>query len=547
MKNIKFDFAAGLVVFFVALPLCIGISLASTSYAGVENLSDFAGLVFPGLIAGVVGGLVVGSFSGSKFGVSGPAAGLITIISAAIIEFGGFDNGGFEKFVLAVFLAGIIQVVLGFLKAGFIAYYIPTSVIKGMLAGIGITIVMKEIPHFFGYDKNPEGDLGFKQVDGHNTFSELFFTFENIHWGATIVGVISIVILLLWASKFIKENKMLNLVPGALLAIIVSIVVGLLMVAPDLKIAGEHLVQVPIADSFDSFKSNFHFPSFGVLLLPFELQDSFSAYWDHIDLFLSVLKVAIVIAIVASLESLLCVEATDKLDPHKGRTPLNQELKAQGIGNIISGLLGGLPITQVIVRSTANISAGAKSKNSAIIHGGFLLLFIVAFPALLNMIPRATLAAVLLVIGYKLAKPVLFKQMFNAGWSQFVPFVATIVGMLLTDLLTGVGIGIAVAVLWILYSNFRVAYFVEDFGHAEGEPIRLSLSQHATFLNKASIIDTFDRVPDGEHVVLDLSKSTDIDYDVMEAINEFKTSAVDRNITLEIIGQQKVRANQKLG
>lgn len=527
MKNLKFDFASGLVVFFVALPLCIGISLASTSYKNIEGVSDFAGLVFPGLISGIVGGIVVGSFSGSRFGVSGPAAGLITIVTAAIVEFGGFENGGFEKFILAVAIAGVFQLILGFLKAGFIAYYVPSAVIKGMLAGIGVTIIAKEIPHFFGYDKDPEGDMGYQQIDGETTWSELMGTFDNIHFGATLVGLLSLGLLILWATKYIRKNKALSLIPGPLLAIIASIIAAVLFTENEtLNISGNHLVNVPIANSFNEFKANFYTPNFNALNDP------------------GVYTVAAIIALVASLETLLCVEATDKLDPNKGRTPMNRELKAQGIGNIVSGLLGGLPITQVIVRSTANIQAGAKTKWSAVIHGVFLVLFIVLAPSLLNMIPRATLAAVLLLIGFKLASPKVFKQMYKNGWSQFIPFLVTVICIYRIDLLSGVGIGLGLSVLWILYRNYKTAYFVEDFGHKEGDPLRLSLSQHATFLNKASIIDTFDKIPNGEHVILDLSKSTDIDHDIFEAINEFKINAKDRNIKLEIIDQKDVEANQ---
>lgn len=520
MKNLKFDFAAGLVVFFVALPLCLGISLIATGGALTPE-------VIPGIIAGVVGGIIVGFFSGSKFGVSGPAAGLITIVTASVIELGGFADGGYEKFVLAVLIAGIIQLILGFLKAGFIAYYIPYAVIKGMLAGIGLIIVLKELPHFLGYDKHAEGSLA-----ATNTYEDIYNSFINPHVGAIIIAVISLVILIVWGMKAIKNNKVLSLVPGPLLAIIVAVLVSLLfgnMFAGNegLVVDGNHLVKVPT--SIDSIKNQLHFPDFSAL-----------ADWR-------VYKIALIIAIVASIETLLCVEATDKLDPNKGRTPMDRELKAQGIGNIISGLVGGLPITQVIIRSSANIGAGAKSKNSAIIHGVFLLVFILAIPGVLNMIPRSTLAAILVLIGFKLASPKMFTQMFKGGLSQFVPFVATIAGMLATDLLTGVGIGLGVAILWILYKNYKVSYFVEGFGHKEGEPIKLVLSQHATFLNKASIVETFDTVPNGEHVILDLSKTIDLDYDIQEAIKEFKMSCIDRNIKLEIVDQVlKPKMNQGL-
>lgn len=524
IKNLKFDLPASLVVFLVALPLCLGISLASTSYSDVDGIKDSLGIVFPGIIAGIVGGIVVGLTSGSRFGVSGPAAGLITIVVAAIIEFGGFENGGFEKFILAVAIAGVFQLILGFLKAGFIAYYLPFSVIKGMLAGIGITIILKQIPHFFGYDNDPEGEMSFHQVDGENTFSEISIALNNIHYGSTIIAFISLAILLTWALPLIQKNKILKLIPGALLVIIASIIINLIFSSfGNFAVAGDHLVNVPTPSNFDEFKSLFYTPNF------YALND------------LAVYKIALVITAVASIETLLCVEATDKLDPHKGRTPMNRELKAQGIGNIISGLLGGLPITQVIVRSSANINAKAESKNSAIIHGVLLLIFVIAAPSLLNMIPKSSLAAVLILIGFKLASPKLFKQMFKDGWSQFIPFITTIISMLLTDnLLTGVGVGLAVAVLWILYKNYQIAYFVHNDGQKEGEPIRLALSEHATFLNKANIIKTFDAISEGSEVIIDLSKTIDIDYDVTEAIEEFKTSAIDKHIKVTIINQKKV-------
>ncbi len=521
MSNIKFDLPAGLVVFFVALPLCLGISLASTSYSGIEGIEDFAGIVMPGIIAGIIGGIVVGSISGSKFGVSGPAAGLITIIAAGIIEFGGFGNGGYEKFALAIMLGGVIQLILGLLKAGLVAYYIPFSVIKGMLAGIGITILIKEIPHFFGYDKDPEGDLGFNQADGHNTFEDLWLMTDNIHWGATLVGVISIVILIIWGQKFIKNNSILKLIPGPLLAIIVSILLATIFVGnSDLIITSEHLVSVPTPSSFEEFSGMFYFPDF-------------SAITDY-----RVWTFAVTIAIVASIESLLCVEATDKMDPHKGRTPMSRELVAQGVGNVFSGLLGGLPITQVIVRSTANMGAGAKSKNSAIIHGVFLLIFVVAIPGVLNMIPRATLAAVLLLIGWKLASPKSIIAMIKAGWAQYVPFFVVVVVMLLTDLLIGVGAGMVIAFLIILYTNFKMSFFMRDAAHLE--VVNLKLSQHTTFLNKASIMKGLDSIEDGREIVIDLTDTISIDYDVSEAIRDFVAGAEDRDIKVEIINEEKL-------
>lgn len=527
-KNLKFDLASGLVVFFVALPLCLGISLASTSYKAIDGLEAFPGIVMPGIIAGIIGGFVVGTFSGSRFGVSGPAAGLITIVGAAIIEFGGFGNGGFEKFALAVALGGVIQFVFGLIRAGFVAYYIPFSVIKGMLAGIGVTIFIKELPHFFGYDKDPEGDLKFNQIDGHNTFEELGYMIDNVHIGATIIAIISLVILIVWGSKFIKKNKLLSLIPGPLLAIVASVLVAFSLVGiSGFEVGGTHLVSVPEPQNMNEFKSMFYFPDFGAITNP--------AVW----------RVALVVAIVASIESLLCVEATDKMDPYKGRTPMNRELRAQGIGNVLSGLLGGLPITQVIVRSTANIGAGAKSKMSAIIHGIFLVGFVLAIPGVLNLIPRATLAAVLLLIGWKLASPKSMVQMIKSGWEQFVPFFIVIIVMLCTDLLIGVGCGLAVAMIIILYKNFKMSFFVNQ--NAEDGKIHINLSQHTTFLNKASIMKHLDEIEDGKDVVVDLSETLSIDFDVKEALNDFIAGATDRNITVTIIEEEKLSQNVTMG
>ncbi len=528
LKNLKFDLASGLVVFFVALPLCLGISLASTSYENIDGMKDFPGIVMPGIIAGIIGGIIVGTFSASRFGVSGPAAGLITIVGVAIVEFGGFGNGGFEKFALAVALGGVMQFIFGLIKAGFVAYYIPFSVIKGMLAGIGVTIFIKELPHFFGYDKDPEGDLPFNQVDGHNTFEDLWLMLDNIHIGATLVAIISLVILVVWGMKFIKNNKILNLIPGPLLAIIISVGVALALTGiSGFEIGKSHLVSVPEPQSMSEFKGMFYFPDFSAISDP------------------SVWTVALVIALVASIESLLCVEATDKMDPYKGRTPMNRELRAQGIGNLLSGLLGGLPITQVIVRSTANIGAGAKSKLSAIIHGIFLVGFVLAIPGVLNLIPRATLAAVLLLIGWKLASPKSMVQMIKSGWEQFVPFFVVIVVMLLTDLLKGVGSGLAVAMLIILYKNFKMSFFIKAL-EQDGK-VHIHLSQHTTFLNKASIMKRLDEIDHGSDVVIDLSETLSIDFDVKEALHDFIAGAPDRKITVTIIHEEKLSKNVTMG
>ena len=420
-SKIKSDLPASIVVFFVALPLCLGIALASGAP------------LFSGLIAGIVGGIVVGALSGSQIGVSGPAAGLAAIVLTAIGTLGGYEN-----FLVAVVIGGAIQLLFGILKAGIIGYYFPSSVIKGMLTGIGVIIILKQIPHFFGYDADPEGDFAFFQVDGENTFSEIFLALNSISLGATIIAFVSLGILLLWSQVLSKKGKIFQLVQGPLVAVAVGVIFYLVTKGNEtLAIAGEHLVQVPVPDSFDSFIGQFSFPNFSII--------GTSEVWI----------VGFTIALVASLETLLCVEATDKLDPEKRVTPTNRELLAQGTGNMLSGLIGGLPITQVIVRSSANIQSGGRTKLSAIIHGFFLLISVILIPTVLNMIPLSVLAAVLLIVGYKLAKPSTFKAMYKAGWKQFVPYIVTIVGIVFTDLLIGIGLGLAVGIVIVLLKSYQ--------------------------------------------------------------------------------------------
>ncbi|MFT4524453.1 MAG: MFS superfamily sulfate permease-like transporter [Granulosicoccus sp.] len=499
-KNLKSDIPASIVVFLVAMPLCLGIALASGAP------------LFSGLIAGIVGGVVVGSLSGSPLGVSGPAAGLAVIVLNAITEL-----GAFEVFLMAVVLAGIIQVIMGFAKAGIIAHYFPSSVIHGMLAGIGVIIFLKQIPHAFGYDGDPEGDFRFLQVDGENTFSELLNMLDFVSPGAFIVALVSLTILVLWETTFFKSKKFTKLIQGPLVAVIAGIALNMLFSSiPELTIDGHHLVSIPIPDGVSAFVANFSFPDFTALYNP------------------QVYVTAIVIAVVASLETLLCVEATDKLDPLKRVTPTNRELKAQGIGNIVSGLIGGLPVTQVIVRSSANIQSGGVTKTSAVLHGILLLASIILIPAVMNQIPLATLAAILLVVGYKLAKPALFKRIYSEGMGQFVPFIVTIVGMVLTDLLTGIALGMVVAVFVILYNNFRVPFTLTKENLSDKENIRIGLSQDVTFLNKASIRKTLSQIPDDSNVEIDASKTHFMHHDVLEIIEDFKVNAESRNITVQV-------------
>ncbi|HEV7350431.1 SulP family inorganic anion transporter [Telluribacter sp.] len=506
-SNIKSDLPAGLVVYLVALPLCLGIALASTGRPD---------LLFSGIIAGVIGGIVVGFLSGSPLGVSGPAAGLVVIVVNAIESL-----GSFESFLAAVFLAGIIQLVAGFLKAGVFGYYFPSSVIKGMLAAIGITLILKEIPHALGYDKDFVGDENFKQLDGHNTFTEIYYAFRFSSTGAIIISAISLALLIVFEQPFMKRIQLFRFVPGALFVVLLGILIELLFINnfPDLALTGEHMVQLPVAGGPSEFFSFFKFPNFSALSNP------------------EVYIVAFTLAIVASIETLLCVEATDKLDPYKRTTPTNRELKAQGVGNIVSGLIGGLPITQVIVRSSANIGSGGKTKAATIIHGTILLLSAIFIPNLLNYIPLASLAAILLVVGYKLSKFSLYQGMYRLGWNQFIPFVVTVVAILMTDLLRGIAIGMVVAIYFILRKNYEHSYHYNKESKNGAEVIHLLLSEEVTFLNKGSINHTLERLPDGASIIIDGTKSVHIDYDVLEIIQNFKEhTAPMKNITVETRG-----------
>ncbi|MDC6385280.1 SulP family inorganic anion transporter [Flagellimonas taeanensis] len=509
-KYLKNDLPASVVVFFVALPLCLGIALASGAP------------LFSGLIAGIVGGVVVGALSGSQLGVSGPAAGLAAIVLTAIGSLGGFEN-----FLVAVVLGGIIQILFAVLKGGIIAYYFPSSVIKGMLTGIGIIIILKQIPHFFGYDADPEGDQAFFQVDGENTFSEILVALNNISPGATLIAVAALAILILWDKVLTKKSKIFQLIQGPLVAVVLGILYFVFTQGDATwGISGEHLVQVPVLDSFANFGSLFQFPNFSVI--------------GNTEIWIT----AFTIALVASLETLLCVEATDKLDPYKRTTPANRELFAQGVGNSISGLLGGLPVTQVIVRSSANIQSGGRTKLSAIIHGLLLFISVMLIPKLLNMIPLSVLAAVLFIVGFKLAKPSLFKTMYQLGWKQFVPFIVTVVGLVLTDLLIGIALGLAVGIVVILIKSYQNSHFlhIEDKGNGQNM-IKMTLAEEVTFINKGAILKELDRLPENSYLELDVRKTRYLDNDIIEILEDFSGKAKSKNINIKLISERGVVEN----
>ena len=501
ISKIKNDFPASIVVFLVALPLCLGIALAS----GAPLLS--------GIIAGVIGGIVVGFLSQSHTSVSGPAAGLAAVVLSAITQL-----GSFEVFLVAVVLAGLLQIVAGVVKGGFVANYIPSNIIKGLLAAIGLILILKQIPHAVGFDSDPLGNLSYKQADGENTISELFNLFSYLSFGAVFISLFSIPTMIYWDKLPFKKSKFL---PASLFVVIMGVVFNLLFdkFFPALAISDKHLVNIP---AFEGFSSMITMPAFA----------SITNY--------NVWVIAFVIAVIASLESLLNLEAVENLDPHKRQASPNKELIAQGVGNVFSGLLGGIPITSVIIRGSVNINAGAETKLSTILHGLFLLISILLLSPVINLIPLASLAAILLLTGYKLAKVALFKEMYKKGFNQFVPFIVTIVAILFSDLLIGVVIGSLVSTFFLFRSNFNNPFKLKKESLHMDETLRMELPNQVSFLNKASIKDTLWSVPNNSRVIIDARNSHYIDNDVLEIIDDYKNVvAVERGIKLNVFGLKK--------
>jgi MFS superfamily sulfate permease-like transporter len=517
-KHFKNDLPAGLVVFLVAIPLCLGIALAS----GVP--------AFSGLIAGIVGGILVGAISNSRIGVSGPAAGLIAIIISALATFRtelvadgiaetDLDLMALQMLGFSVLIAGVIQFVLGILKAGFIGYYFPNVVIKGMLAAIGLILIKKELTHGLGYDKDSLGNffnLGEEKISFFQEMKAIIMNPSEMSLTIIIITLTSLAILILWESKIIKTT-VLRFVPGAVLVVALGILYTYFMGGSEYGISEEHRVSLGISGK--QFSELFAFPLFDKV--------GSASIW----------VTGATIAIVASIETLLCVEATDKLDPEKHVTNPNRELVAQGAGNMIAGFLGGLPITQVIVRSSANINSGAKTKMSAIFHGMLIVGFIALLPNVLNMIPYASLAAILFMVGYKLAKPALFRIIFKKGWAEFIPFVATIVGILMTDLLKGIGIGLIFSIFFILYNNFKHSHYLQKDTSGASDLYTVLLSENMTFLNKASLNAELDSIPEEVKVIFDYSKVKHLSNDIKEIIEEFKLRAENEDIEVECINE----------
>ena len=506
------DAPAGLVVFLVALPLCLGISLAS----GAPLLA--------GVVSGIVGGLLVSVLSGSAVSVSGPAAGLTVVMLSAIATL-----GSWPAVLAATVVAGVLQLGFGLARAGIIALYFPAAVIRGMLAAIGLILILKQLPHFLGADSDFFEDLEFLQFNGQNTFSAIGAAARALSPGSVLVGAVSLGVLLLWNSAPVRRQPWARLVPGALVAVLAAVALNQLLKAasPALQVRPEHLVKLPVLSSLGQLLGEMSFPDFGALRQP------------------ATYGVALTIAIVASLETLLSVEAVDKLDPQKRHTPANRELLAQGAGNVVSGLLGGLPLTAVIVRSSANIAAGAQSRLAAFIHGLLLLTSLLFLGAVLNLIPLAALAAVLLVVGYKLTPLALYRRQWQLGWAQFAPFIITIVAVLFTDLLKGVSIGLVLGFFFILKDNAKAGSYLRrddllDRAEAPDAPLHLRLPEHVSFLNKASIVTTLEQLPTGSRVLLDGLRSDVIDHDVLEAIEAFRLAAPARGIELELRGIRPV-------
>ncbi|MBI5370519.1 MAG: SulP family inorganic anion transporter [Sphingobacteriales bacterium] len=514
LAGLKSDLPSGLVVFLVALPLCLGISLASGAP------------FFSGIISGIIGGILIGALSHSPLSVSGPAAGLAALVLGAISSI-----GDFSLFLCAVFIAGILQILLGLAKLGGIANYIPGSVIKGMLTGIGLLIIAKQIPHAFGYDKDEKGNVTELFPFGQEDLHELLQPLQHIHAGVFLLCILSIIIMIAWEKPVLK--KRVGFIPGALVAVLLSVFLNEAWIRAGSKLAvqNEHLVQLKVAGSASEFFRFFTLPDFSGFLNG------------------TVIVYGIVIALVASLETLLSIEAIDNLDPERRVTNTNRELLAQGVGNAVAGLAGGLPVTSVIVRSSANVNAGARSKMSAIIHGVLLLLSVILLPGLLNKIPLSSLAAILLLTGYKLAKPAVFKNFWEAGKFQFIPFITTVTVILAIDLfnvmpslsgkglLVGVLTGLLTAAGSILYGNLKNSYYFHSENHQDGDLIRIRLSEEVSFLNKAAIRETLDHMPENSTVIIDASRTRYIDFDVLELIKEFRDIKVPlKKIRLTLVG-----------
>ena len=501
LSFIKHDFKASITVFFVALPLCLGISLASGAP------------LYSGLISGIIGGIVVSILSGSQLSVSGPAAGLTAICAAAIMNF-----GGVEKLFLATAIAGILQALLGVFRLGGFTKLIPSTVIKGMLAAIGIILISKQIPLLIGYN---QADFWSKELFNiitlNHGFEHITNIYEHTSLGAIIIAVLSVLLLIFWKKAF---GKKLDFMPSSFVIVLFASLLAVLFKNFIPALALEPTQFVHIAGGL-----------FSKIKLP-DYKLIFSNY--------EIIKTGIIICFVATLETLLSIEAIDKLDPQHRNTPQNRELMAQGAGNLLSGILGGLPITAVIVRSSANAEAGAHTKLSGFFHGIWLLVLVLFAGSILNMVPYCVLAVILVRTGYNLAKPKMIRSVYKLGREQFIPFAVTVIAVLFTDLLIGVCIGIAYAGYFILRNTYKAGYVLDRKieGHTMHYFFRLAIN--VSFINKKKIKEELENIPDYSVVEIDGRHSVYIDYDVLEIISEFKTKAHHKHIELTTHGIKDV-------
>jgi len=494
LDNLKSDLPASLVVFFVAIPLCLGISLAS----GAPLIS--------GLIAGILGGVLAGILSGSQLSVAGPAAGLSSIVLTSVTSL-----GSFQAFSVAVVFAGLLQLLFGFLRTGAIGYFFPSSVIKGMLAGIGVILILKQIPHAFGDDRDYEGDESFFQADNENTLTEIITSVRYHSTGALFISCVCLAFLIWWGSGRMKAQKWTSWIPGPLVAVLLGVVINTLFTryAPSIALDSRHLVDLPEITNLGSMIS---FPDWSVA--------------GNREVYV----IGLTLALVASLETLLSIEAADKMDPYRRLTPLNRELKAQGLTNLVSGLIGGLPVTSVIVRTSANISAGAQTRNSAVLHGLWMAVAVIAFPALLEKIPLSALAAILLLVGYKLVSPSLWAEQWNKGRDQFIPFAVTIVVIVFSNLLLGIFVGILISVYFVLKTNFQSALVRVN----DGSNYLIKFTKDVSFLNKTTLVNRLSSIPKGSSVLIEGSSVRFFDNDILEVLNDFQRSSEKLEIRVEV-------------
>jgi MFS superfamily sulfate permease-like transporter len=492
------DVPAGIVVFLVALPLCLGIALASGAP------------LFAGIISGVVGGIVLAFVSGSELSVSGPAAGLTVIVAGAIATL-----GSFETFAVAVLLAGVLQLALGYARAGVIGDYIPNSVIKGMLAAIGIIIILKQIPFALGYNRDFIGDESFQPPGQANTLTDLLGAFLSPSAGAIVISLLALVLMVFWEQPVMKRRAWTNVIPAPLLCVVLGTLLnqafGQFWPEGQLTADRQHLVQLPEIDSLTDLTAMFAAPELAALLRP------------------DVWIVAATIAVVGSIETLLCIEATDKLDPEKRISDPNRELRGQGIGNFLCGLLGGLPITSVIVRSSANVYSGARTRLSTLVHGVLLLVAVLFLGDLLNLVPLATLATVLIVVGYKLSSWSIIVSMWRQGLTQFIPFIVTVVAIVFTDLLQGIAIGLLTGVFFVIRSNYHAAVTLVN----QDDNWLLRLNKDTSFIHKAELKRRLRRIPDRARLIVDGTKALYIDGDIYETLREFEAGAAFRSIEID--------------